>query len=102
MALSLWQVRARMGEISPSLTHVDELTGCPLSVRTAGPAGRVPGQALSLEQAKGNSSSAELELSPFERGMSNNFYATNSIARASVTMAKCISQKGPKSAFIKA
>merc|ERR1712146_56804 len=81
------QVRARMAEISPSLAHVDELTGCPLSE-------------LALKQDKSGSSSAELELSPFERNMTN-FYASNPIARASVTMAKCIAQKSPKTAYIK-
>eukprot|EP00658_Telonema_sp_P-2_P007614 TRINITY_DN12843_c0_g1_i1.p1 TRINITY_DN12843_c0_g1~~TRINITY_DN12843_c0_g1_i1.p1 ORF type:complete len:728 (+),score=220.21 TRINITY_DN12843_c0_g1_i1:1-2184(+) len=79
------QVRERMADISPSLTHVDELTGCPLSE-------------MALAQAQAGGSSSKMEESPFTRQVSN-FYATNPIARASVTMAQCITDKAPKNSF---
>lgn len=82
---SLPEVRSRMGEISPSLTHVDELTGCPLAE-------------LALEQAQQQGKGTKLEPTPFKRHVTN-FYGTNPIARASVTMGQCITQKAPENAF---
>jgi NADH dehydrogenase (ubiquinone) Fe-S protein 1 len=82
---TLPEVRERMAEISPSLAHVDELTGCPLTP-------------LALAQAKANGKSSDLELSPFKRQV-DNFYMTNPIARASVTMGQCVATKAPANAY---
>jgi len=81
---SLAEVRSRMAQVSPSLVHVDEVTGCPLGE-------------LALEEAKSNST-GPMDASPFQRHV-NNYYNTNPIARASVTMAKCTSEKAPKNCY---
>eukprot|EP00656_Telonema_subtile_P050084 TRINITY_DN6393_c0_g1_i2.p1 TRINITY_DN6393_c0_g1~~TRINITY_DN6393_c0_g1_i2.p1 ORF type:complete len:448 (+),score=150.14 TRINITY_DN6393_c0_g1_i2:197-1540(+) len=82
---SLPEVHARMAEISPSLAHVDELTQCNLA-------------SLALQQAAEQGQGLSMEPSPFKRHVSE-FYASNPIARASVTMGQCIAKKMPGNAF---
>jgi len=81
---SLAEVRSRMAQVSPSLVHVDEVTGCPLGE-------------LALEDARANGESP-MDASPFQR-LVQNYYTTNPIARASVTMAKCTAEKAAKNCY---
>jgi NADH dehydrogenase (ubiquinone) Fe-S protein 1 len=76
---SLTGVRERMAQVSPSLAQLEELNACPLGE-------------LAVSTAAAGGSSSNLGNTPFKRQVTN-FYGTNSIARASVTMAKCYEEK---------
>lgn len=76
---SLSGVRARMAEVSPALAAVEEVTPCPLTD-------------LAISQAAAGGDASKMNNAPFKRQVTD-FYMTNSIARASVTMAKCTTEK---------